>query len=168
MKAPYRLLDRQATVRRSLWVTLCALVLVWPDMVGAATLRGRAHVDDGDSLRLNSRKIRLFGVDAFEYDQTCGRTSCGRQALKYLQRLAEGRAVTCVRQDIDSYGRVIAICRLADGRDLGQEMVRAGHALAYRRFSTRYVAEEAVAKTHRRGAWAHGFREPSTYRRATR
>jgi endonuclease YncB( thermonuclease family) len=168
MAAHYRLSGQMATSRltllRSLWVTLCVLALTGP--AEAQTLRGMVHVDDGDSLTINGRQVRLFGVDAFEYRQTCGRMKCGQAALQHLRQLVKGQSVVCVRQDIDAYGRVVAICRLADGRDLGREMVRRGYAVAYRRYSTRYVIDEVAAKKARAGAWAHGFHRPSDYRRS--
>jgi len=168
MAAHYRLSGQMATSRltllRSLWVTLCVLAPTGP--TEAQALRGKVHVDDGDSLTINGRQVRLFGVDAFEYRQSCGRMKCGQAALQHLRQLVKGQAVACDRQDIDAYGRVVAICRLADGRDLGREMVRRGYAVAYRRYSTRYVADEVAAKKARAGAWAHGFHRPSDYRRS--
>lgn len=41
--------------------------------------------------------------------------------------------------DRDGYGRIIAVCRKAAGQDLGRAMVLQGWALAYRRYSRRYV-----------------------------
>jgi len=168
MAAHYRLLAVLATGRlalwRSLWVTLC--VLAFTGSAAAETLKGRAHVDDGDSLTMGTKRIRLFGVDAFEYTQSCGRMKCGKAAVQHLRQLVGQQPVACARQDTDGYGRAVAICRLPDGRDLGREMVRSGYAVAYRRYSTRYVADESAAKKARAGAWAHGFRKPSDYRRA--
>lgn len=168
MAAHYRFSEIMAiarlTVLRSLWVTLCLLAVT--SAASAQTLRGRAVAEDGDSLMMGGRHIRLFGVDAFEYRQTCGRTKCGMAAFQHLQRLVQGQSVSCARQDIDRYGRLVAICRLADGRDLGREMVRSGLAVAYRHYSTRYVADEAAAKKARAGAWASGFQQPSAYRQS--
>jgi endonuclease YncB( thermonuclease family) len=67
----------------------------------------------------------------------------------------DGRAVACEPRGHDQYGRTIALCR-AVGRDLGAEMVRAGMALAFTRYSTDYVADEAKAKAARLGVHAHG------------
>lgn len=168
MAAHYRLSAALATGRlslwRSLWVTLCVMLVTEPAV--AETLKGRAHVDDGDSLTIGERRIRLFGVDAFEYRQRCGRMACGNLAFQRLRQIVGQQPVSCARQDIDPYGRMVAICKLPDGRDLGREMVRAGYAVAYRRYSTRYVADEIAAKKVRAGAWAHGFRRPSDYRRS--
>jgi endonuclease YncB( thermonuclease family) len=168
MAAHYRFSQLMAiaghAVSRSLWVTLCLLAVTTPAI--AETLRGRAVAEDGDSLMIGGRHIRLFGVDAFEYRQRCGRTKCGKAAFQHLQRLVQGQSVSCARQDIDRYGRLVAICRLADGRDIGREMVRSGFAVAYRHYSTRYVADEMAAKKARAGAWATGFQQPSAYRQS--
>src|SRR5512143_3038749 len=47
-------------------------------------------------------------------------------------------------------------------------MVRAGLALAYRRYSTDYVDEETEARNAKRGLWASEFTAPWDYRRETR
>lgn len=168
MKGHYRF-GRQMTtfgrtVLRSLWVSLCWLVVVAP--ASAETLSGRAHAKDGDSLTLRGQQVRLFGIDALEYRQRCGRVVCGRFAADALKNLIQGQTVTCARQDTDSYGRMVAICRLPDGRDLAREMVRRGYAVAYRRYSSRYVADEQAARKAKSGAWAHGFQNPFDYRRS--
>ena len=72
---------------------------------------------------------------------------------------------TCEKQDVDTYGRIVAICRNAAGLDLGSVMVRRGLAVDYWRFTDRYMADENAAKQVRAGAWAYGFDSPLTYRR---
>ncbi len=42
--------------------------------------------------------------------------------------------------------RALGVCYAADGTDLNGWLVRQGHALAYRRYSTTYVPEEDQAK----------------------
>ena len=37
----------------------------------AAKLAGTADVIDGDTINLAGAKIRLWGIDALEHDQTC-------------------------------------------------------------------------------------------------
>lgn len=152
---------------RSLYISLCvtALYLVAAP-AQAAGLTGRSYAADGDTLVLKGRRVRLFGVDAFESDQTCGRFRCGRQATAALGDMVRGQVVTCAKQDRDRYGRLVAICTTQDGRDLGREMVRRGLAVAYRSFSTRYVVDENAAKAAKAGAWAYGFDSPLKHRKA--
>lgn len=85
-----------------------------------------------------------------------------------MRDLTNGRTLTCETKAIDTYGRTVAVCKTSDGRDVGGEMVRRGLAVAYRRFSSQYLDEEAYAKSHHLGAWADGFESPLQYRRKER
>jgi len=131
----------------------------------ATAIIGPASVSDGDGLRLNGQRIRLQGVDAFELYQTCETGPCGRAAKAALEELVEGRQVACEPVDTDRYGRTIAYC-FVGGADLGEQMVLQGHALAFRRYSTEYVDEEATARRNQAGAWAGTFDNPADWRRA--
>lgn len=126
-------------------------------------LSGEAEAIDGDSLRVDGIEVRLEGVDAFEYDQRCGAFACGEAASRQLKRLVAGAEVVCEPQSEDRYGRILAFCAV-EGRDLGEAQVRAGLALAYRRYSDRYVAAEETAKRARTGAWAYEVRAPEDFR----
>ena len=138
----------------------------------AASVSGRAHVVDGDSLEINNISIRLFGVDAPEGRQYCQTKAgedwpCGRQASAALRRFINNRSVTCIRQDTDKYGRMIALCEV-DNVDLNGWLTANGHALAYRKFTRDYVDEEQSAKAAKRGIWRGDFTPPWQWRRENR
>lgn len=141
---------------------------------GSAALRdltGSAVVLDGDTLRIAGAKVRLHGVDAFEAEQTCGDRSgasygCGGRASRYLTGLVGTSLVSCTGRDVDRYGRLVAVCRVG-AVDLGEALVRAGHAVAYRRYSSDYVRVEDAARGARSGAWAGTFTPPADYRAGT-
>ena len=122
-----------------------------------ADVSGRASVIDGDTIEVNGHRIRLHGIDAPESAQTClaggERWRCGRHATRALRDRIASRTVACEERDRGRYGRMVAVCRLG-GRDLNAWMVSEGWALAYRRYSTEYVTEEASAKVARRGSGA--------------
>jgi endonuclease YncB( thermonuclease family) len=162
--------NRKGVFTRSHWVTICMAlcVLASPALAKPQIVSGVGYVIDGDTLVIRKRHIRLFGVDAFERDQTCGRFRCGIEARKALRDLINGRMLMCEKQAIDTYGRTVAICKTSAGQDIGGEMVRRGLAVAYRSFSTQYLDEEAYARSHRLGAWAYGFKSPLQYRRESR
>ena len=129
---------------------------------------GAAWIVDGDSIRIGGVSIRLEGIDAPEWDQTCtdsaGRSwACGRAATRELKTRAGGQTLTCQPKVIDRYGRVIATCLLPDGTDVNAWLVREGWAVAYG-FSRIYVSEEAEAKSARRGIWRGTFIYPSEWR----
>ena len=64
--------------------------------------------------------------------------------------------------------RALGICYVADGTDLNGWLVRQGHALAYRRYSTKYVPQEDQAKAAQAGLWAGAFIKPWDWRRGAR
>ena len=41
------------------------------DPVASATISGPITVLDGDTIEIGATRIRLFGIDAVEHDQTC-------------------------------------------------------------------------------------------------
>ena len=132
----------------------------------AADISGHARVVDGDGLEIGGQRIRLHGVDAFETRQMCGAHACGRASADALRNLVGGRPVDCAEMDRDRYDRIVAICHVG-GEDLGAAQVRQGHAVAYTRYSQRYVMEERAARRDNAGAWAYGFTPPEAWRHAS-
>lgn len=126
-------------------------------------------VVDGDTIRIGAATFRLWGIDAPEANQKCADGwQAGTAASRTLQSLMDGRRIECEPRDRDRYGRTVAVCR-ADGRDLGQSMVRAGMALAFTRYSTDYVQDEEAAKAARVGLHGHtGCVAPWDWRGAER
>ena len=137
----------------------------------AAEITGRAKVVDGDSLEIGSDRVRLFGIDAPEGRQDCRRNNqawrCGEDAAAKLRSLVAGATLRCTPRDMDEYGRSVSVCKNGNV-DINAEMVRAGFALAYRRYSNDYVDEENEARNAKRGLWAGEFTPPWDYRRETR
>ena len=132
----------------------------------AADISGHARVVDGDGLEIGGQRIRLHGVDAFETRQMCGPHACGQASADALRNLVGGRPVDCAEMDRDRYDRIVAVCHVG-GEDLGAAQVRQGHAVAYTRYSQRYVMEERAARRDNAGAWAYGFTPPEAWRHAS-
>lgn len=141
---------------------------------------GVGRVVDGDTIRVEGRTFRLWGIDAPELIQVCQRDgqsyACGREAAAYLRSLitpggGPGESATvlgaaqivCTPRASDQYGRTAALCMLGD-RDLGAEMVRAGWALVFARHGTDYATEEEDARTNLRGLWVGSFDAPWDWR----
>lgn len=137
----------------------------------AQIVNGQAQVVDGDTLRVGSERVRLFGIDAPESSQTCQRDGsawrCGEESTRQLASIVEGHSVECQASGRDAYGRLLAIC-FSVGIELNRTMVEQGWAVAFRRYSDAYVAEEAQAKAARRGIWSSSFDLPQDYRSSQR
>ncbi len=134
----------------------------------AAEITGRPYVTDGDTLRFGKQAVRIAGIDAPERKELCDEDTtrarpCGQIAAKALRDKIGNQVVTCTGSTIDRYSRRVATCYAA-GEDLGAFMVRSGQALAYRRYSEAYVAEEDEARKAGRGIWAGSFVAPWTWR----
>jgi endonuclease YncB( thermonuclease family) len=137
----------------------------------AGQVAGVATVEDGDSLAIGGRRIRLYGIDAPEGRQVCTRDGkpwrCGQAAANALADHLGRRTVVCVVRDHDRYGRLVADCTVG-GESVNGWLVRAGWALAYRRYSGAYVDDEAAARAAGRGVWRSDFTPPWEWRRAER
>jgi endonuclease YncB( thermonuclease family) len=118
-------------------------------------------VTDGDTIKVlrNGRHeaLRLHGIDAPEKGQ-----AFGQRAKQFTSGLAFGKTVAVRVRGLDRYGRTIGDVVLPDGRNLNQEVVRAGYAWWYRRYSAdqRLAALEAEARAARRGLWADPNPQP--------
>lgn len=146
------------------------LVLLATIGTASADVTGVPTITDGDTIRFGDTRVRLFGIDAPESKQTCKRGGvdwlCGQEAGKALRELVVGQSLTCDERDKDRYGRVVAVCVLPDGRDIGAVMVSEGLALDYIQYSKgMYSTQEAEAREAGRGLWAGAFVKPWEWRR---
>ena len=147
------------------------ILTVVPSIVVSDEVSGSATIVDGDTLRIGSTTIRLYGMDAPETRQTCERAGnswpCGEESSRKLSQLVGEKMVLCYEIDRDRYGRVVAICRVGD-IELGAAMVMSGLALAYRQYGAEYVKHETAAKDAARGMWSGDFVAPWDWRRGVR
>jgi endonuclease YncB( thermonuclease family) len=137
--------------------------------VSESTLSGRASVIDGDTIEIHGKRIRLYGIDAPESEQSCNANghsyACGRQAAFVLADLIGSSVIECEQKDTDRYGRLVSQCRVG-GRDIGAWMVLQGWATAYRYYSMDYVSQESDASLAKRGIWQGSFTSPYEWRKS--
>jgi hypothetical protein len=131
---------------------LIAVFMLLGSCDGHATeqLTGLARVSDGDTISIGKRTLRLVGIDSPETDQLCldangNSWTCGISARDALSAHIAEHVLTCEGSGKDGSGRTLARCS-AEDQDLSGWMVRQGWALAFVRYSRRYVDEETSAR----------------------
>lgn len=157
-----------------LYQSLCLtiLLLLCPTSAEAETLTGKPYVTDGDTVKISGERIRLEGIDAPERNQRCKDASgksyeCGIVSTAALRNKIGHSSITCEGKKRDRYGRFLGICYLNE-LDLNGWMVKNGYALAYRRYSRRYVSAEQEARENSRGLWTGEFVAPWSWRKGER
>ena len=156
-------------VRQTLWqaALLVGGLLLLAGTTRAAEFSGRViGVTDGDTITVlrdgHATTVRLVGIDAPEKRQ-----AYGQRAKELAAALAFGRTVTVHASGHDRYMRILGEVILPDGRSLNQELVRAGLAWWFRKYSHDLTLAhlEEEARAGRRGLWADPAPEaPWTYR----
>ncbi|MGC3936244.1 thermonuclease family protein [Roseobacter sp. EG26] len=134
----------------------------------ADTLSGSVRVIDGDTLAIGTTRVRIFGIDAPEADQTCttmqgAKWKCGAWVSAEVEKRFGGRQATCEPMAVDRYGRTVARCHV-NGEDIGATLVSEGLAFAYRQYSQHYVLAEKGAAVRDVGLHASQVQTPSEFR----
>ena len=146
----------------------------------AEEISGIPKIVDGDTVYINENKFRLEGIDAPEMRQQCKKESlkisfiigftfykdynCGKVSKEKLIIKINGSKIKCIFTTKDRYKRYIATCY--EGKtNLNQWMVRNGYAIAYRRYSKKYVIDEDFAKENKLGLWQGKFMNPEKWRK---
>ena len=164
------------SVIASAWVVLVMLAFTSP-LTLAATDQNLDELKkltvtsiwDADSLRAGDLRLRLHGIDAPELKQHCLNEAkrsynCGQMARDFLRSFIEiGAQIECQHLDTDRYRRLIVRC-FHHGQDIAAQLVRAGWALAYRRYAKEYIAAEKQAAAAKHGIWQGSFTRPEIWR----
>ena len=148
--------------------------------LNSAEIYGIPKIIDGDTVHINTKKIRLEGIDAPEIKQQCKKPflkisaiigyqfnknySCGIMVKKKLVEKINNSKVKCIATSKDRYKRFIATC-YKDNINLNKWMVRNGYAVAYKRYSKDYVRDEEYAKENKLGVWEGSFTMPEKWRK---
>ena len=140
-------------------------------------ISGIAKVIDGDTIRINNNKIRLFGIDAPEKKQQCQKPwltisiftfnkdyQCGEISTNKLKMKINNKFVMCKSSNKDRYKRFIAEC-YKDDINVNSWMVRNGYAFAYKKYSKKFLSQENIAKMEKLGLWAGTFELPWEWRK---
>ena len=154
--------------------------LIFTNNILAEEIIGKPKIIDGDTIHISKYKIRLEGIDAPEMRQKCKKEKlkisstigftfyedyyCGKESKENLEAKVYGSKIKCVSSSKDRYDRYLATC-FKDKLNLNQWMVRNGYAIAYRRYSKKYISDEDFAKQNKLGLWRGKFTNPEKWRK---
>ena len=162
----------------SLFSLLIFISLPTFSISGEKIILGKAEIIDGDTIKINKKKIRLFGIDAPEKEQICKKIyisflifnfkkdyKCGEKSTSALLNKLKDKKVKCIiEKKKDRYNRNIGTCYVKN-QDINSWLVKNGYAIAYTRYSKKYVLDEHYAKENKLGIWRGTFTEPEKWRR---
>ena len=140
-------------------------------------ISGKAITIDGDTIKIKNKKIRLHGIDAPEIKQLCQRTflsififsfqenyKCGEISKKKLEKYVKNNIIKCKVEGKDRYKRILGTC-YKNTININSRMVRNGYAVAYKKYSKKYVSVEREAKREELGLWKGKFDMPWDWRK---
>ena len=154
---------------------LFQLIILLATIIAPLIAQAEVRVIDADTIEVNGKKVRLNGIDAPESGQNCEDAQnksykCGIKATDALKELLSSRDNMSLNWEFsgkDVYGRFIGECRLGT-LNINAWLVQKGWALAYRKYSSKYVQSENEAKINKAGIWSGKFIEPWNWRRGDR
>ncbi len=136
-------------------VLLISLSWLFAFQVQAESFTGKlVKALDGDTVEVlhdgKAERIRLAQIDCPEKNQPFGQA-----AKKYVLDVAAHKIVTVQVDTVDRYGRTVGEIYLPDGSNLNKQIVGAGYAWQYKRYSKdpEYGDLEARARGSRLGLW---------------
>ena len=165
---------------KTLIFNLFIILISFSAVSSAKNIFGKAKIIDGDTIHINSKKIRLEAIDAPEIKQNCKKPFlkisaiigfelnnnylCGVMAKKKLINKIDSSKIKCISSSKDRYKRFLATC-YKDKINLNKWMVRNGYAVAYKKYSKDYVKDEEYAKENKLGVWKGSFTMPEKWRK---
>ena len=112
-------------------------------------------VIDGDTYDIlldgHQTRIRMYGIDAPERGMDFYKVS-----KNHLGSLCDGKLIKIERVDKDRYGRIVAKSYLPNGKELGAEMIKAGLAWHFKKYSKdeSLASYEVTAREQKLGLWS--------------
>lgn len=132
------------------------LLLSWLFIIPVKETGEVVAVKDGDTIEVllngKAQRIRLGHIDCPEKNQPFG-----AKAKSYTATKCFGQTVTVLHtRQYDRNKRLIAEIILGNGDTLNRELVKAGLAWHYKKYSTDtvYTGQEQAARAAKKGLWA--------------
>tara|TARA_Y100001936_G_C15624678_1_gene433429 strand:+ start:70 stop:591 length:522 start_codon:yes stop_codon:yes gene_type:complete len=141
-------------------------------------IKGNAIVVDGDTIKINGKKIRFGGIDAPESyfrdkKQTCIENNeevfCGQISKDKLIKKIGSNFVNCkIEKNKDKYKRLLGECFVKE-ESLSVFMVRNGYAFDWPRYSKgKFANDQEYAMINKLGIWNMKFEYPWIWKKKVR
>ena len=141
-------------------------------------ISGKPTITDGDTVKINNKKIRFSGIDApesffFGKKQSCVLNNveilCGKLSKDKLIEKIGNQIVNCkIEKNKDQYSRLIGECFLKN-ESLSVFMVKNGYAFDYPKYSNgKFRKQQIYAKNLSLGLWKMQFEYPWIWRKKNR
>ena len=133
---------------------LLFIFIIFPLLRPAEFKAKVTSIKDGDTIEVlhenKATRIRLNGIDCPEKDQ-----DFGKKAKQFTSDFCFGKEVKVISYGEDRYGRTLGDIVLEDGRNLNQELVKAGLAWHYKKYSSDPTLAnlEIQARNQKIGLW---------------
>ena len=142
------------------------------------SISGKTEIIDGDTIKIKGQNIRLVGIDAPEKKQLCKKPylnlfiftfsksyPCGETSTKSLKKFINNQIILCkIEEKKDFFKRYLGVC-FKGKNNINSWLVKNGHALAFRKYSKKYLNEEFYAKNNKIGLWQGTFEMPWEWRK---
>lgn len=86
------------------------------------------RIRDGDTIVVATTPIRIANLDCAEKGSRNG----DRATRRMVELVGSAASLTCRQEGRRSYDREVGTCELADGRDIGEVMIREGYCERWR------------------------------------
>ena len=141
-------------------------------------ISGKAVITDGDTVKINNKKIRFSGIDApesyfFGKKQICILNEvdifCGILSKIKLSEKIGNQSIDCqIEENKDQFNRLLGECFLGN-ESLSVFMVKNGYAFDYPKYSKGKFSEyQKYAKKFSLGLWKMKFEYPWIWRKKNR
>ncbi len=141
-------------------------------------IKGKAIIIDGDTIKINGKKIRFGGIDAPESyymgtKQTCTQDNkevfCGKISKDKLIEKIGNNYVNCkIEKNKDKYKRSVGECFIKE-ESLSVFMVRNGYAFDWPYYSRgKFSNDQEYAKMNKLGLWNMKFEYPWIWKKKVR
>ena len=112
-------------------------------------ISGNAQIIDGDTIKINNKKIRFGGIDSPEK----GEIGYQFSKNKLIEKIGKKIVICFKEKKKDYWNRIIAECFIKD-ENISSYMVKNGYACDYVKYSNKkYAKEEEYAKSNKLGIW---------------